>query len=507
MPPDLDDDADLPTSWLESFDGDRGGADRLSALPIRSGNVLGGYTLVPTILALPPPEEPEQTPSDCENLSLPSISSVETPSLVESDGTTPSVEWTIVREYRELVSEARFRVDRLRSNKVFLHETYDNPPADVAAVVDQIRSHDNEPVDEKEHREIQALTWGVQPPRKALEGGERQEEIGRVMDPKWKKVVKQIRGEGNDENLFVKEDEDEDQEEMGIALADGAVSKTFNKVLWDPLLKIGDGDFEMANGQLVNRAAALPSIDTSEQRKLPRPIPDAIFGFPCTFLSNYPTGEAKTARATASVNFPFFVMEYSDCGVTRTETPWVTTNRCILSCVTCSNIAGQLNELLRRKNQPLITTTAFGALTNGSETRLFVSWQECKETYNRFIICPLDDWLLRRPEDWQQFRGYTIQIFAWAKRRQDALKSSIASIYMAETLRATPRVQDSMDPIEEEEEEEEGVIDPMTRKLATKLQQAYLKRNKGSKSLKALAVRLRDRVQKSSARSRTPRKR
>jgi hypothetical protein len=90
-------------------------------------------------------------------------------------------------------------------------------------------------------------------------------------------------------------------------------------------------------------------------------------------------------------------------------------NQCLGGSASCINIAERLNRQLRQcksdQVQP-IDSAAFSIAMNGTEARLYVSW---KHDELKYYMASVDSFLLRRSDDFLEFRKYALNIMDWGK--------------------------------------------------------------------------------------------
>ncbi|KAI0121502.1 hypothetical protein F4776DRAFT_631174 [Hypoxylon sp. NC0597] len=410
------------SSWLKTFDSDP------------ESNVS-----VSKSLAQPPSDHPEDPPSDFEDLELKSISSIaETSSDNDTSDMDDSKSYeSNLEDYRSLVCDPLFRVQRLSNNRIYLRKSIRDEPEDVATVLNAIKStHDYPEPPADEFKQLASLTWGdeADPPKKRRAA---------TASDKWDAELAAV-DEGSavavneDVNIWVQGD---DQDEMGVGLMEDDVKSMFDKTLLDcPLVR--QKEIKITKKTLIDRHA-IPSLERTPATKLPALAPDTLFGYPRTFLPGYPIDETMAAQANDSLSYPFLTMELASGG-NCIDSLWVATNQCILGCVACSNIAGRLSDLMVESGQPPLTTTAFGITTNGSEVRFFVSWREkCRDNEFQYIVCFIDDFLLRREADYMKFRMYLFNVFKWGLKRKQSLVAAIQRKYGKQPIEDSASLESS----------------------------------------------------------------
>ncbi|OTA97203.1 hypothetical protein M434DRAFT_392161 [Hypoxylon sp. CO27-5] len=411
------------STWWESFD-----LDHESNGP------------VPKILAQPPSDKPETPPSDFDDLEDSEVKSISTIANTSSNDDTSGIEEyesveSSSKDYRSLVAQPLFRVNRLSNNNIYLYTSVCDEPKDVAKILKHIKTTQQYPEPSLwEYEQIKSLTWGHETPKPSAAVPDAATSSAAVSDAAepatavsdaavpdpatstagWSGQFRRI-DQMVDEFTYkgpIEVELNANRPSMGVGLSEDDVKSTLKEsLLNNPFMQM----MRLKGIKITNKVGidrqTIPSIRLEQELKLPTPAPDILFGSPRTFIPGY---QGNVAQANDTVSYPFLTMEFKGM--------WAATNQCVLGCVACSNIAGNVSDSLVESGQPPLTTTAFGVATNGSEARLFVSWREKGEDNTfQFNVSLVDAFILNKRVDYLTFRMYFFNICAWGLARMNLL--------------------------------------------------------------------------------------
>jgi hypothetical protein len=161
--------------------------------------------------------------------------------------------------------------------------------------------------------------------------------------------------------------------------------------------------------------------------KVSGPIPDMLYGY--NHIAAFTGAQRSQLSALGNTMVannqnlvcPFFVVEFKGDGAL-----WVATNQCLGGSASCVNIAEHLNRQLRHckasEIQP-INSAAFSIAMNGTEARLYVSWNHNDLDY---YMGRVKSFLLQEPEHYIEFRKYVRNIIDWGKdKRLNEIRASL----------------------------------------------------------------------------------
>ncbi|KAI1451341.1 hypothetical protein F4805DRAFT_463876 [Annulohypoxylon moriforme] len=403
------------STWLNSFDSNQE-TDSQSSVQISKS------------LAPPPPDKPEQAPADCEDLDIKSIDWNAESSEDDMAGSTKSS----TKTYRAIVAEPMFRKQRLEGNNIWFRNHLRDVPADVMAIIEQIRHHEEYPEPSPaEYKRLDSMIWGIEEAH--------DEEALLSLGNAWVTKIHSMNEKDDQDNQDNQDDQDDQdvtmedsettedsedsaaKEDTGIARTEGEVKTTLEENLL-PIIKAIGGKvfFKHMNNHPVDRQA-IPSSSSEGALFLPRPVPDTLFGHVRTFLGRSPVAESNAAQANDAMSYPFMSVEYKSPGSNKADTLWVGTNQVVMGCLACSHISWKMSELMAKSKLKAPNTTAFGIVTNGTETRLHVSWREEINGRPKYIVAFVEDFLLTRRDEYKKLRMYIFNIFRWAKSRHELI--------------------------------------------------------------------------------------
>ncbi|KAI0904634.1 hypothetical protein F4823DRAFT_614360 [Ustulina deusta] len=146
--------------------------------------------------------------------------------------------------------------------------------------------------------------------------------------------------------------------------------------------------------------------------KVSTPVPDMIYGynrehaFPRRQAQLIPMGTEIVAN-NQYLLYPFFIVEFKGDGGSM----WVATNQCLGGSASCVNIAERLNSQLQQCNSDnvcSIDSTAFSIAMNGTEARLYISWEP---TELKYYMANVKSFLLQDPAHYSANTFGTLMIF------------------------------------------------------------------------------------------------
>lgn len=287
-----------------------------------------------------------------------------------------SSERSSVRSSTRLVEKPLYRSMNLAANNIYLRSRHEQIPESIARLVDQVRRERDSP-------------------------GPCLDEIAQDMSL---------------ENL-----------EMGTGESD--VGEYFKNKMFpkpDPLDSLKRVDTNPMAKQTVPNAGSALKVST--------PVPDILYGYGrhAAFAEQrtqlISMGDQMVANSQDLI-YPFFVIEFTADGPSRSTGLWVATNQCLGGSASCVHIAERVNCQLRQcksdEVQP-ITSAAFSVAMSGTEARLYISWKNNElDYYTRKV----KSFLLQEPEHYVEFRKYVLNILDWGKdKRLNEIRDSLSRL-------------------------------------------------------------------------------
>ncbi|PQE29501.1 hypothetical protein CJF32_00003261 [Rutstroemia sp. NJR-2017a WRK4] len=160
--------------------------------------------------------------------------------------------------------------------------------------------------------------------------------------------------------------------------------------------------------------------DAGSNLKLSTPMPDALYGYNRTGFTEGQQAQFNSMENEMTANsqdliYPFFVIEFKADGSSGAGSLWVATNQCLGGSASCVNIAERLNCRLKQckseQVQPIDIVT-FSIAMNGTEARLYISWEHDELKY---YTRKIDTFLLQKSKDYVEFRKHVLNIIDWSK--------------------------------------------------------------------------------------------
>lgn len=174
--------------------------------------------------------------------------------------------------------------------------------------------------------------------------------------------------------------------------------------------------------------------NAGSQLKVSNPVPDMLYGyevqgaFPQQQVQLISMGQEMLANSDG-LAYPFFVIEFKGDGSSGSGSLWVATNQCAGGAASCVNIAEQLNRRLKQCKSDkvhLINSAAFSIAMSGTEARLYVTWKHDEVQY---YMANVENFLLHRPDHYQEFRKYVRNILDWGENERLAeIRSSLDTL-------------------------------------------------------------------------------
>lgn len=187
-------------------------------------------------------------------------------------------------------------------------------------------------------------------------------------------------------------------------------------------------------------SGVIPHVENLER---PRPpTPTMLYGYS---LATFGAAEREQsagsilveAEATRScLLYPFLTIDMQGDGPISTGSLWAASNTCLASSAACVALVNKLEHRVRQAQAlftravPELNNVAFGIAMNGTEARLFVTYQMDEGKYGMYKA---KSFLLQDPEDHIRFRKCVLNIVDWGQRRLFKIREALTYLRLHET--------------------------------------------------------------------------
>ncbi|KAI0871530.1 hypothetical protein GGS24DRAFT_471125 [Hypoxylon argillaceum] len=216
----------------------------------------------------------------------------------------------------------------------------------------------------------------------------------------------------------------------------------------------GPGAGLMSNSNTLMAQHLVPTTPASPYR-VTQPKPDMLYGYSDgmgeaftepqllaqTMLHpwnvDYPTATSR------GLSFPFFAIEVKAAGGTRGDL-WVAINQCAGASAACLNAASQLNWALQRcESTERVDNLSYCIAVDNVIARLYISWRDDNLSY---YLQQVDDFVLSRPEELQNFRKQVRNILDWGKGARLTQIRDALDIILEENRKSASKAAKSRPP-------------------------------------------------------------